>query len=109
MSKMLRLPAVSVIAKCLSQINKYRVEGDDEEGIDVRLQVYKDGQWAVRSGSSDYDQDHRGFWGASGVPGSRRSFNSQSVARDLIDQVENMAAQGGYEVKRKSPKANRSR
>jgi hypothetical protein len=41
----------------------------------------------LRVGLSDYDQDHRGYWGASGVPGRRRRFNALDVARDLLSQV----------------------
>lgn len=41
------------------------VEGE----CDVRLQVTPDG-WRLWWGLSDYDLDHRGFWGASSVPGS---------------------------------------
>lgn len=104
---MIRMPTVSEVAKNLVGINKY--DGDEDEGIDVRLQVYEDGQWAVRFGSSDYDQDHRGFWGSSSVPGSRKRFNSRAVAADLIDQCEDMASQNDYEVRRKSPAPRHSR
>src|SRR5690606_813072 len=40
-------------------------DGEGLETCDVRLQVYEDGDWAIRFGDSSYDQDHRGFWGAS--------------------------------------------
>jgi hypothetical protein len=52
--------------------------------LDVRLQVYPDGAWAVRVGLSDYDQDHRGFWGASCIPRGR--FSATDLARDLVNQ-----------------------
>ena len=54
------------------------------ETCDVRLQVYPDGAWAIRVGLSDYDQDHRGFWGASYIPRGR--FNATDLARELISQ-----------------------
>lgn len=41
---------------------------------------------------SSYDLDHRGFWGASSVPGSGARFSSRDVARDLIDQARDMKA-----------------
>ena len=65
-----------------------------DETCDVRLQVYPDGAWAVRVGLSDYDQDHRGFWGASCIPLGR--FNATNLARELISQCrDHHAAQGG--------------
>ena len=57
---------------------------------DVRLQIYKDGSWAIRSGSSDYDQDHRGYWGASLLSFDRE--NITVIARDLLEQAKDHAA-----------------
>lgn len=61
----------------------------EEEFPDVRLQVCHGG-WQLHVGPSDYDQDHRGVWGASTLPqaGMRRV-----VARDLIEQCKEMEAQ----------------
>lgn len=84
----MRFPSIKAVAVELLTINR---EADDE--CDVRLQVYPDGSWAVRFGSSDYDQDHHGYWGASCVPGGRRRFMSRDVARDLIDQAREQYAQ----------------
>jgi hypothetical protein len=70
------------IARALTRVNKF-VEGD----CDVRLQVYDTGEWAIRYGSSDFDLDHRGRWGASSVPGNSKRFNSRDTAKDLISQV----------------------
>ncbi len=88
-------PTIQMVARDLRQINR-NVECDDD-GCDVRLQVWDNGAWALRTGSSDYDQDHRGYWGASFVPGvvngTVRRFNSVDIARDLIDQVEDHHAQ----------------
>lgn len=36
---------------------------------------------------SDYDQDHRGFWGASSVAASSTPALLREIARDLIDQA----------------------
>lgn len=94
----MRFPTINDVATELRAINKDPLEPDDaDEGIDVRLQVYPDGQWAVHSGSPDYDQDHRGFWGSSSVPGGNRRFDSKDVARDLIEQAREHKATGGEE------------
>ena len=54
---------------------------------DVRLQLYADGTWKIRFGWSDYDQDGRGYWGASFVPGAGQAFNADEVAKDLWEQA----------------------
>jgi hypothetical protein len=54
-----------------------------------------DGGWAVHWGPSDYDQDHRGYWGASSVPGNGRKFNARQTAKDLIEQAKEMRATEG--------------
>lgn len=89
----MRFPSVSAVAKVLRTINA-RVESCDD-GCDVRLQVYPDGSWAVRWGLSDYDDDHRGYWGASSVPGGGRRFDSRGVARDVIGQAQDHHATSG--------------
>lgn len=92
----MRFPKIDEVASELRAINKQQSAPDgDDGGIDVRLQVYPDGDWAVRGGLSDYDQDHRGYWGASSVPGDNRRFDSKALARDLIDQAKEHHAQGG--------------
>lgn len=84
--KMIRFPSIATVASVLRDIND-SIRGDSAitDGTDVRLQVYENGEWSVHSGSSDYDQDHRGYWGAGSVPGKR--FNSEDTARDLIEQA----------------------
>lgn len=92
----MRFPTINDVAADLRQINKTTLQPDDaDEGIDVRLQVYPDGEWAVHSGSADYDQDHRGYWGSSSVPGDNRRFDSKDIARDLIEQAREHKATGG--------------
>ncbi len=105
--KLMRFPKINDVASELRDINKNDLEPEDaDEGIDVRLQVYADGQWAVRWGSSDYDQDHSGFWGASSVPGNNQRFDSKEIARDLIDQAKDAFAEGaGFE---EAPQAQES-
>ena len=43
-------------------VPKYEPEADFE-GLEVRLQVYPDGAWAVRYGDPGYDADHHGYFG----------------------------------------------
>lgn len=86
----MRFPSIKDVAAELRSVNAMSFdESDDPEGlgIDVRLQVYENGDWAVRWGLSDYDQDHRGYWGASSVPGNNHRCNTTDIARDLIDQA----------------------
>ena len=69
----------------------------DEEGgaggyVDVRLQVVPDEGWALHTGISDYDQDHRGHWGADSLRVYGRQ-NLRELARDLIRQARDDAAQ----------------
>lgn len=60
--------------------------GCDDPGGDIRLQVH-DG-WQIHTGLSDYDQDHRGYWGASWVPRGCSRKMSREIARSLIEQAD---------------------
>lgn len=106
-----KMPSVVEVAQELENINisvdsAIDVQGEPE-GVDVRLQVYPDGAWTIHSGSSDYDQDHRGYWGASSVPGLvngvAQEFDSAFVAKDLIDQCAEEADMDGAEVTEIAP------
>lgn len=68
-------------------------EDEDERLVDVRLNVQDDG-WSLLYGPSDYDQDHRGFWGVSCISSS---CNCVSIARELIWQVKEHIAMFGEE------------
>jgi hypothetical protein len=84
----MKFPAIAAVARDLRAETKSIGWGNSRskfrDHLDVRLQVYPDGTWAVRIGLSDYDQDHRGFWGASCIPRGR--FNATDLARDLVNQ-----------------------
>lgn len=67
-------------------------DGEGNVGIDVRLQVLPSGAWALRAGDSSYDYDHRGFWGSGFLA---RQTNCRELARELIDQCAEHAAQCG--------------
>ena len=60
--------------------------GVDEPFIDCRLR-YHNGMFSFLTGSSDYDQDHRGHWGCSSVGMDCTDDESRSIADDLLDQV----------------------
>lgn len=62
------------------------------EDTDVRLRVHN-GSWYVYSGSSDYDQDHRGHWGSSSVEAEGSDKSIEATARYLIDEVEDSYSQ----------------
>lgn len=66
----------------------------DDEGrncTDVRLQLHKG--WSVKSGSSDYDQDHRGYWGGASVSTGMTEDEHLAVAQALLDQAVEAAAE----------------
>jgi hypothetical protein len=62
----------------------------DEEGIDCRLQLRVSGDeytWAVHTGDSSYDQDHRGYWGASSYNSTLDEQQCAYLARELVEQA----------------------
>lgn len=59
---------------------------DNDDSVDVRLR-YHEGTWMTYSGDASYDQDHRGYWGASGVIGNMETSDLEEVANDLLEQV----------------------
>ena len=71
--------------------SEFEEHGEDFAGTDVRLQVLENGKWALHSGPSDYDQDHRGYWGASFLSYDRQ--NLTDLARDLLDRVADQLAE----------------
>ena len=99
----MRWPSIKDVAAELRRVNAYdagdgsAIDPDTGEPftIDVRLQVLPNGSWQVWWGDSQYDTDHRGFWGASSVPGNGRRFMSADVAKDLIDQAKELKATVG--------------
>jgi hypothetical protein len=65
--------------------NKADLTGEDGfVGTAVRLQV-NGNKWFIHTGLSDYDQDHRGFWGGSGLCYGRQ--NLTALARELLGQA----------------------
>jgi hypothetical protein len=92
----IRFPSISSLRSCLADEQKSLrrsvsrdelqeiSEPDSVPSIDLRLRVTGSG-WQILTGSSDYDQDHRGFWGSSYLPYDRA--NLTEIARDLIEQA----------------------
>ncbi len=69
---------------------------DENDGyMDVRLQVYPNGQWCVRTGDACYDSDHRGYWGAGSLAWDT---DCEDLAAGLIDEAKDHAAQGGEDT-----------
>lgn len=60
--------------------------GDSFDGIDVRLRVHGDDQ-ELLEGDSQFDQDHRGFWGSGSVGPDDSDAALLELAEDLIAQV----------------------
>lgn len=96
----MKWPTIKEVASDLRNINANieDVDHDPEyDYIDVRLQVYPDGAWALRVGDPCYDQDHHGYWGAGSLPGIYRGkvrrFDSRDLARDLLDQCKDHEAE----------------
>ena len=71
-------------------------DGTDRDGepacMDVRLQVYPDGDAFLRTGDPQYDYDHRGYWGSSCVARDDDWGALLSIAEDMIDQARDMHA-----------------
>lgn len=82
------------IANGLRELRRDLLDAENPE-MDVRLQVSEDGSWALRYGSSDFDQDHRGYWGAGSLSLDDSDELIDSVARELIDQALDQAAMSG--------------
>lgn len=72
------------------------MEEGDPDDLDVRLQVIpsESMDWTLHMGDAQYDTDHRGFWGAAVIDANMTTGDLRSVAGDLIEQAEEMAAQG---------------
>ena len=72
----MKFPTIKEVSEELCLVN-CNVEGER----DIRLQVYEDGKWIIRTGSSDYDQDCLGYFGASSVPGVVQELNTREIGR----------------------------
>ena len=86
----MKFPSIKEVAEELRLINM-NTECEGEEGCDVRLQLYPNGAWVIRTGCVSGDSDHLGYCGAGSVPGvvngKIQPLNTRDLAKDLIDQV----------------------
>ncbi len=88
-------PSVADVARKLREVHScfdpstgsYADPADDDAFVEVRLQVYPDGQWAIREGDPSFDTDHHGFWGAGSVPAWNEPFESHEMAAELLYQA----------------------
>lgn len=88
MASRIKFPSITVVAKVLSRCKVY-CEAGDEGGTDVRFQITDDSTWAIRTGDSSYDQDHRGCWGAGYLT---RRTNCRQLAYQLLEEAKDQAA-----------------
>lgn len=84
----MRQPTIKAVATELRHINKQTFETYEEDGIEIRIQLYPAGDWYLHVGDPSYDTDHQGFWGATTIPGNNKRFSSIETARDLINQTQ---------------------
>lgn len=82
-------PTIKELSRYLAAVKRANFPSNDWGDIDVRLQVSERG-WSVHTGDPSYDQDHRGFWGASSM---NESTNCYDLAKDLIDQARDAHAE----------------
>jgi len=103
----LRVP-VSALADSVYQYGQYlkanfsradlTEDGDDETaGGDMRLQVlagpdYPLVSWRTWEGDNQFDTDHRGFWGSAFVPYGCTRKESQTIARQLVEEAQEAVA-----------------
>jgi hypothetical protein len=87
----MKFPLIREVRLALEGIKEEyaKMPADIEGGsIDVRLQVWEDGDWSIHTGDPQYDQDHNGYWGYGAIdPSIKQSLWSE--AKYLIDQVKN--------------------
>jgi hypothetical protein len=74
--------------------------GDDDGDVRFRVWDYRERvgppvewAWEVKTGSPDYDQDHRGHWGTGSVSPGLSKRAAREVARDLIEEALDARAQ----------------
>lgn len=93
-NKSIRLPVASIAAELKYLHGFYAPATEDNGGVlDVRLQVFPNGQWALHYGAPDYDTDHHGAWAAGTIDLGERmtARHARIMARTLINQAADMA------------------
>lgn len=80
----IKFPTLRAVTTALLGV-RAEARQDREEEYDVRLQVTNRG-WQVNVGSSDYDLNHHGVWGASTVGQLDAVSELRETARSLLEQ-----------------------
>lgn len=99
----MRFPSIKVVSAQLcaerASVNWRDIEENEGDApyVDVRLQVYPDGTWYLHAGDSQYDLDHRGFWGSASIHEKMTNAEAREIARDLIAQCKEHAAEAATE------------
>jgi hypothetical protein len=95
-------PSISEVAESLViHTTGWAPESGSEEDqfLDVRLQVTKDGRWAIHTGNSRFDTDHTGFWGATSIEATDAAHGDvrhmRVYATDLIEEAMTDASMAG--------------
>ena len=68
-------------------------DGADEPTIDCRLNYQPGRGFNFLTGDSQYDTDHRGFWGSSCVGADETDETAADIADGLLEQVIEHASQ----------------
>jgi len=59
-------------------------ESDEEDGLDVRVQYFENGNYYFHSGDISFDSDHRGYWGYGFIDGET---DTELLAKDMIEEL----------------------
>ena len=60
---------------------------EDYAGLDVRLQLLDSGDWVLHLGDSQYDNDHRGYWGVGFLD---YDWEKEEVVEDLAELADEL-------------------
>lgn len=95
------MPEIENVANYLRELQRHWTvepivmsedENEEQEGVEleVRLQVRESGSYALHTGDSQYDTDHRGYWGSGFLTSGT---DCEELARELIEEAAEHAAQ----------------
>jgi len=84
------LPTITDLVCALRAVQR-DIPSNEDGAFDVRLRVVHD-DWQLLWGDPSFDLDHRGDWGASTISRCDPADALQSIAIDLLDQVQQSMA-----------------
>ena len=78
--------------RAMHEAATYGSDGEDMDGLDVRVRVLisddaESYEADFASGSPQYDQDHRGYWGSGWVCSHADDVDLTSLAREMVAEV----------------------